>query len=376
MLFNGVFKGKSVLVTGHTGFKGSWLCEWLLQLGSKVIGYSLEPPSSPSHFALTNLSNRLFKDIRGDIRDYSAFQSTIDEIKPDFIFHLAAQPIVRLAFKEPRVTVETNVMGTFNALEAIREMKRDCIAILITTDKVYENKEWCHSYRETDALGGYDPYSAGKACAEHLISSYFRSFFKLNLQEKKSPAIAIASVRAGNVIGGGDWAQDRIVPDCIRSLTKKEPVPIRNKTATRPWQHVLEPLSGYLRLGSEIYQALYAEGERDLERLEALCGPFNFGPNLASNKTVLELVTEILKYWPGEWQDLSDPDAPHEAGKLNLTIDKAFHLLNWEPQWEFGRTVKETIEWYSSAMGAKADPEFIQKLTQNQIDIYSKNLSY
>lgn len=370
MYFNDVYRGKTVLVTGHTGFKGSWLCEWLLQLGSRVVGYSLEPPTDPSHFALTNLSRRIFKDQRGDVRDYHLLQSTINEIKPDFIFHLAAQPIVRLAYKDPRETVETNVMGTFNILEAVRNMKKDCIAVLITTDKVYENKEWYHPYREADPLGGYDPYSASKACAEILISSYFRSFFRTELLAPNSPAIAVASVRAGNVIGGGDWASDRIVPDCIRNLEKKIPIPVRNKTATRPWQHVLEPLSGYLLLGSEIYQAIYFEKERAVDRLEILCSPFNFGPNLTSNRTVLDLVQEILKYWPGDWKDISDPYAPHEAGKLNLTIDKAFHILNWKPQWDFERTARETVEWYSHALRKMNDSEYIQNLTIKQIETY------
>lgn len=370
MHFNDVYQGKTVFVTGHTGFKGSWLCEWLLQLGSRVAGYSLEPPTEPSHFALTGLSQRLFQDLRGDIRDYQLLQSTINRIQPDFIFHLAAQPIVRHSFKDPRATVETNLMGTFNILEAVRNMKKDCIAVLITTDKVYENKEWYHSYRETDPLGGYDPYSASKACAEILISSYFRSFFRKDLLARNSPAVAVASVRAGNVIGGGDWAPDRIVPDCVRNLEKKIPIPVRNKTATRPWQHVLEPLSGYLLLGSEIYQAIYLEKERAVDRLETLCSPFNFGPNITSNRTVLDLVQEILKYWPGDWKDLSDPHAPHEAGKLNLTIDKAFHVLNWKPQWDFERTVRETVEWYSHALSKTNDSGYIQNLTLQQIENY------
>jgi CDP-glucose 4,6-dehydratase len=376
MRLNNVYKDKTILVTGHTGFKGSWLCEWLLQLGSKVIGYSLEPPSNPSHYSLTNLSKRLFKDIRDDIRNYDKLYSAMSEYQPNFVFHLAAQPIVRMAYKEPRVTIESNIVGTFNVLEAIRYMKKNCIAILITTDKVYKNKEWLYSYREVDALGGYDPYSASKACAEIIISSYFRSFFRSDLLGEKSPAVAVTSVRAGNVIGGGDWAQDRIVPDCIRSLERNEKIPVRNKTSTRPWQHVLEPLSGYLLLASEIYKALHSNNTIDANRLEILCTPFNFGPTLASNRTVMDLVNEIFKYWHGDFEDKSDLNAPYEASKLNLTIDKAFHVLNWKPQWDFEKTVRKTVEWYKSALERKNDAEYIRGLTQDQIKEYMNFLPH
>lgn len=353
-------------MTGHTGFKGAWLSEWLLLLGAKVYGYSLEPPTEPSLFSLSGLSDRIAKDIRNDIRDYDSLKTAIEETAPDFIFHLAAQPIVRRSFAHPRETFETNAVGTFNVLEAVREMNRNCIAILITTDKVYENREWVYSYRENDALGGYDPYSASKACAEIVISSYFRSFFKANLLSDRQPAVAVASARAGNVIGGGDWAEDRIVPDCIRSLSKNETVPVRNKVSTRPWQHVLEPLSGYLLLASRIHEAM-----NDKPRLDILCSSFNFGPDADSNRTVLELVNEIFRHRPGTCEDKSDPDASHEAGKLNLACDKAFHLLNWKPRWSFERTVKETVDWYVKALDNGGDRNFIRELTVKQIKEYS-----
>ena len=376
MPFNGVYRGKTIVVTGHAGFKGSWLCEWLLQLDCKVIGYSLGPPTESSHYSLTNLSTRLFRDIRNDIRNHDKLRSVMSEYHPDFVFHLAAQPIVRQSFEEPRETIETNILGTYNVLEAIRCMGKDCIAILITTDKVYENKEWIHSYREVDTLGGYEPYSASKACAEIIISSFFRSFFKSDLLGKKTPAVAVASVRAGNVIGGGDWAQYRIVPDCIRSLERNRKVPVRSKTSTRPWQHVLEPLSGYLLLASEIYKACHSNNTIDVERLELLCSPFNFGPNLSSNRTVMDLVNEIFKYWPGEIEDKSDPNAPHEAGKLNLTTDKAFHILGWRPQWDFATTVRKTVEWYKFALERKNEAEYIRGLTRDQIMEYTSLIPY
>jgi CDP-glucose 4,6-dehydratase len=376
MPFCDVYKGKTAVVTGHTGFKGSWLSEWLLQLGCKVIGYSLGPPTDPSHYSLTNLSTRLFKDIRGDVRNHDKLCSVLSEYHPDFVFHLAAQSIVRLSFERPRETIETNILGTYNVLEAIRYMGKDCVSILITTDKVYENKEWVHSYREVDTLGGYEPYSASKACAEIIISSFFRTFFRSDLLAKKTPVVAVASVRAGNVIGGGDWAEYRIVPDCVRSLERNRKVPVRNKTSTRPWQHVLEALSGYLVLASEIYKALYSNNTIDVERLELLCSPFNFGPNLSSNKTVMDLVNEIFKYWPGEIEDKSDPNAPHEARKLNLTIDKAFHSLGWRPQWDFEKTVRKTVEWYKSVLERKNDAEYVQGLTRDQIIEYASLMPY
>lgn len=374
MPFRQVYSGKSVLVTGHTGFKGSWLSQWLIAMGARVVGYSLDPPTQPSHFELIGLSKRLDRDIRADVRDYGRLAQVISEAKPDFVFHLAAQPLVRFSYQEPRETIDTNVMGTVNVLEALRKANRDAVAIMITTDKVYENREWLHAYREVDPLGGYDPYSASKAGAELVISAYQRSFFSKLVDAPKGPAIAVASTRAGNVIGGGDWAVDRIVPDCIRHLEQKQKIPVRNKTSTRPWQHVLEPLGGYLLLGAEIRRALHGE-PRDPGRLAELCGPFNFGPALSSNRTVLELVGEVLKHWPGDWEDRSNPNSHHEAGMLNLTTDKAFHVLGWRPRWDFERTVRETVTWYAGALKAQTDVAAVASMTMGQIRAYEASLS-
>lgn len=376
MIFTNTYSGRTVLVTGHTGFKASWLCEWLLLAGAKVIGYAQDPPTEPSHFDQLDLGRHLAADVRGDIRDLDKLQKTIHETKPEFIFHLAARPIVRLAFVEPVETITSNTMGTLNVLEALRREKHKCILIMITTDKVYENREWLYSYREDDTLGGHDPYSASKACAEILISSYRRSFFANPNARAQHPTIPIASVRAGNVIGGGDWARYRIVPDCVRNLENGRPIPIRNKTSSRPWQHVLEPLSGYLLLAAEIFRCVHSTEKSDSLRLIDLCSAFNFGPNLSSNRTVADVVQEILKHWPGEWIDQPDQNAPYEAGKLHLSTDKAFHILGWQPRWELEKAIEETIRWYSQTSQRKADHDFVRHLTQAQIGSYAEGLRY
>ena len=375
MNFGDVYKNKTVLVTGHTGFKGSWLSEWLLLLGANVVGYSLvEPPSEPSHFDALQLGDHLTDDMRGDVRSFDTLQAMISRHKPDYIFHLAAQPLVRQAFNEPYYTVEANVMGSLNVLEAVRRANSNCIVIMITTDKVYENVEWVYAYRESDPLGGHDPYSASKACADIIISSYQRSFFSSSQITPGKPTIAVASVRGGNVIGGGDWAMDRIVPDSIKSLAEKKIIPVRNRRATRPWQHVLELLSGYLHLGSEISRAIT---HQNCGRLQALCSSFNFGPHITSNKTVEELVREILKHWPGEWEDLTEPDATYEAGRLNLTIDKAYHTLKWQPRWNFEETIRHTVEWYRQYYKTvQPKPASMRELTQQQILSYAEGLIY
>lgn len=368
MNFADVYKGKKVFITGHTGFKGSWLSEWLLLLGAKVVGYSLDPPTEPSHFAALQLSERLTADIRGDVRSLDTLQAMLRKHKPDFIFHLAAQPIVRRAFTEPHCTVETNVMGSLNVLEAVRRESSDCIVVMITTDKVYENVEWVYAYRENDPLGGHDPYSASKACAEIIISAYQRSFFS------EKPTIAVAGVRGGNVIGGGDWAEDRIVPDSMKSLASNKKIRVRNRTATRPWQHVLELLSGYLHLGSEIYRA---RAHQEYERLRTLCSSFNFGPHITSNRTVEALVSEILKHWSGQWEDLPESHPRHEVGKLNLIIDKAYHTLGWQPRWNFEETIEHTVQWYRQYyQTSRSAPAGMRKLTQAQIRLYAEGLNY
>jgi CDP-glucose 4,6-dehydratase len=357
------WRGKKVWVTGHTGFKGAWLSLWLLQLGAEVKGLSLAPNTTPSLFEQLNLAEHLDHQI-GDIRNQESVRQAIAPWQPDLVFHLAAQPLVRRSYLESVETWNTNVMGTIHVLEALKQLTHPCAAVLITTDKCYENREWIYGYRESDPLGGHDPYSSSKAAAELAIASWRNSFFT------HSPIpIAIASARAGNVIGGGDWAEDRIVPDAIRSLLRKEAIPVRNPRSTRPWQHVLEPLGGYLLLGQRLYEGL-STGEKNFS------GAFNFGPALSSNRSVKELVESILKSWPGSWLDRSNPDAVHEATLLNLVTDKAFHLLNWQSVWDFERTVKETVEWYHQAHQFDlVDHNWVQTLTQKQIGQYQADLS-
>ncbi len=359
-MFDDVFRGKRVWLSGHTGFKGGWLSSWLAQLGAQVHGFALAPSTAPNLFEQIGLADELQSEIN-DIRDARVVEQSIRAARPDFVFHLAAQPLVRLSYEQPRETYETNVMGTVNVLEALRRIAKPCVAIFITTDKCYENHEWLYAYREADPLGGYDAYSSSKAAAEIAIAAYRRSFFSQPNESK----IAVASARAGNVIGGGDWSADRIVPDCIRSLQNGAAIPVRNKTATRPWQYVLEPLSGYLALATAIAHSLHAS---KTERARDLCGAFNFGPRLESNQTVEQLVREILVHWPGAWEDKSDPHAPHEASRLNLAIDKAFHLLDWSPVWGFSETVTRTIDWYRTSSEAR-------EITLQQIGEYERAAS-
>jgi CDP-glucose 4,6-dehydratase len=355
------YKNRRVLVTGHTGFKGSWLCEWLLSLGVEVAGFALEPPTTPSLFAQLGLASRV-RDIRGDVRDPAAVERAIAETSPEIIIHMAAQPLVRLSYEIPSETFSTNIIGTVNVLDAVRKHGKPCAVVVVTTDKCYENREWVHSYREEDPMGGYDPYSASKGCAELVVNAYRRSFFTT-----QSP-VALASARAGNVIGGGDWAADRIVPDCIRSLAKARPIPVRNPYATRPWQHVLEPLSGYLLLGTRLFKNLENEpASRQAAENACVESAFNFGPLLDSNRPVGQLVEEILRYWPGHWENQWRGDAPHEASLLNLATDKAHHFLGWHPTWDFSQAVEKTIAWYRRQHDATAG---MAQFTQTQIADY------
>ncbi|MDF9833997.1 CDP-glucose 4,6-dehydratase [Ereboglobus sp. PH5-5] len=361
--FSGVFLNKRVLITGHTGFKGAWLTEWLLALGADVHGFSLPPPTTPALFDQLDLAPRLGSRHRiGDIRDRALVRDTVASIRPEFIFHLAAQSLVRHSYREPVETYDTNIMGTVHVLDAARLAANPCAIVAVTTDKCYENKEWLHAYREEDPMGGHDPYSASKGAAELVIQSYRQAFFA----SAGSP-IRLASARAGNVIGGGDWAADRIVPDCIRALVRKEPIPVRNKIATRPWQHVMEPLGGYLWLAVALSGQLPG---RFHFPATAYTGAFNFGPHPEANRTVAALVQEILKHWPGQWSDQSDPKAPHEASLLNLAIDKARHLLEWKPVWNFEETVAHTIEWYRIAA---EQPSNAGAHTRHQILNYTAN---
>ena len=356
--FGGAFHDKKVWVSGHTGFKGSWLTQWLVALGADVRGYALEPDTRPALFDQLDLASRMDHEI-GDVRNFENVEKSIRDFRPDFVLHLAAQPLVRRSYLLPRETYETNVMGTINVLEAVRlyvdsgEAPPRLPVVVVTTDKVYENLETGHSYSETDRLGGHDPYSSSKAVVEMVVDSYRKSFFQ------QGP-VRLASARAGNVIGGGDWAEDRIVPDCVRALSQSRPIPVRNKASTRPWQHVLEPLSGYLWLAACLSNPGLSRHQ------DQLAGAFNLGPPLSSNRTVVDVVGEFLKHWPGQWEDKSDPSAPHEANLLNLATEKAHDLLKWASVWPFEKTIQATADWYR-----KANAEDVQALTTAQIADYT-----
>lgn len=333
--FNDVYKDKTVLVTGHTGFKGSWLSIWLNELGANVIGYSLDPYTERDNFVLSKIGEKIV-DIRGDIRDKSKLEEVFSSYQPEFVFHLAAQPLVRLSYENPVETYETNVMGTINVLEAIRKTKATKVGIMITTDKCYDNKEQLWGYRESDSMGGYDPYSSSKGAAEIAINSWRLSFF--NPEEYEKHGKSIASVRAGNVIGGGDWAKDRIIPDCIKAIEAGIPIEIRSPQSVRPWEHVLEPLSGYLMLGEKMYNnpVKYSEA-------------WNFGPELSSIIHVWSIAQSvIIKFEAGELKDVSDPNAVHEARLLALDISKARFKLGWVPTLTIDETIKYTVDWYKN----------------------------
>jgi CDP-glucose 4,6-dehydratase len=328
--FCGIFKSKKVFITGHTGFKGSWLSEWLLQLDSRVTGYSLYLPSNPCHFSLLKLQDRL-NHIEGDIRNRATLSAAIEQSQPDILFHLAALPIVNQAIAFPLQAFDTNVMGTLNVLDCLRNSPSIKAAVIITSDKCYENSEWEFGYRETDRLGGKDPYSASKACAEIGFSSYFRTYLA-DLDQ-----LTICTARAGNVIGGGDWAQDRLIPDCMKAWGSGATPAIRSPMATRPWQHVLEPLSGYLRLAQVLL-----EGKKEVNG-----NSFNFGPTSETNSSVSQVLQEIRKEWPEvKWETLSNERASKEAGLLKLNCDRAQHVLDWSPTLQLAETIKMTVGWY------------------------------
>lgn len=349
-----IYKGKKVFVTGHTGFKGSWLVAWLHTLGAVVKGYALEPQTQEDLFYVIE-GDSLCESIISDVRNKEQVKNEIIKFQPDFIFHLAAQPLVRLSYNCPTETFDVNVIGTANVLDAVRFLEKPCAVICITTDKVYENREWHYPYRETDRLGGYDPYSASKAAAEIIISSYRSSFFNPSSYplHKKS----IAAARAGNVIGGGDWSKDRIIPDIVRSLIKKETIIVRNPYAVRPWQHVLEPLSGYLQLGIKM-------AENPIKYADA----FNFGPYIEDTLTVRDLVEiAIHQYGYGNYETPTQVNQPHEAGLLKLDINKAINELSWKPKWNAKRAIEETIHWYQHQKSEK-------NYTFAQISSYSTHL--
>jgi CDP-glucose 4,6-dehydratase len=348
------YASRRVLITGHTGFKGAWLAEWLLGMRAEVTGYALAAPTRPSLFEQLGLAKRV-RHVEADIRDADRVAGVVDNCRPDFIFHLAAQSLVRESYEQPVETFATNVMGTINVLEAARRLDRPCVVIVVTTDKCYLNREWLYGYREDDPLGGRDPYSASKAAAEIATAAWRGSFFG------GSP-VRIASGRAGNVIGGGDWAKDRIVPDSIRSLSVGHPIPVRNRLATRPWQHVLEPLAGYLWLAASL-----ADGEEPTSGDSGMESGFNFGPDADSNRSVGDLVDRVLSHWPGSLVDASDGKAPHEARFLHLCTDKAASLLRWRPVWSFDDTIRETVNWYRTV---HTDSAVAGDLTRRQIAEY------
>jgi len=354
------YSGKRVLLTGHTGFKGAWMAEWLLGMGAEVTGVSLAPNSEPSLFDQLGLAGRMDHHVF-DINDAAKVAAVIEAVQPDVLFHLAAQPLVRYSYNFPVETFATNVMGTVHVLEALKRIQGECQAVMITTDKCYENRERTEPYSEDDPMGGHDPYSASKGAVELVIASYRRSFFPPD-QFGQTHSVNLASARAGNVIGGGDWALDRIVPDCMRMLGRGEPIPVRNALATRPWQHVLEPLGGYLKLAVRLSEA-------DGATRGSICSGFNFGPDPEANRPVRDLVEKVVRCWPGEWIDGTDPDAPHEAGLLNLTIHKADALLDWRPVWDFDQAIEHTVDWYRTV---HEDPTLARDKTSEQIDAYSQ----
>lgn len=334
------FKDKSVLVTGHTGFKGSWLCLWLHRLGAKVTGLSLEPPTNPNHFTDANIVDLLASHILADIRDEKAVGRAIEESQPDLILHLAAQTIVRRGYREPLETFSTNVMGTACVLEAIRLAKRPCSVVVVTSDKCYDNREQVWGYRETDPMGEKDPYGSSKGAAELVVRSYRDSYFPVSRIAQHG--IKVASARAGNVIGGGDWTEDALLVDVIKALSIREPVIVRNPNAFRPWNHVLQALSGYLTLSARLMTS----------NDPAYCSGWNIGPIPGNEIPVREVVELLLDEWgEGSWMDGSDPNAPREAGILRLSIDKAIWELNWKPCWDVRESIRQTAKWYRHRQG-------------------------
>jgi len=348
------YSGKRILVTGHTGFKGSWLVTWLNSLGSEVSGYGMDPGGKSLS---TILDPILRRDERGDLRDIDRLRTAVEEIRPDIVFHLAAQALVGESYKNPLETVTTNVVGTANLLECLRSLSYDCHCVVVTSDKCYSNREWEFAYRESDHLGGHDVYSASKAAAEIVTAAWSSSFF--------TGRGGIVTARGGNVIGGGDFTRGRLFPDCVAALSENRKIELRNPNSIRPWQHVLDCLSGYLRLGEWLMSDSFRSNK---ERA------FNFGPVAESQRSVAELVGEIFESWPGQWIDSSNPLAPHEADRLAVSIDRASSTLGWTPTWQFSDAVRETVQWYRMFYAGRSVHE-LRAETFDQIGRYMKACS-
>ncbi len=353
-MFNNIYQGKRVFLTGHTGFKGSWLALWLTKLGAEVCGYSLAPNTEPSMFKELGIENKIAKSVIGDILDDAALEKTMQDFQPEIVFHLAAQPLVRLSYAEPVLTYKTNVIGTLNVLEAARKCPSVKAFVNITTDKCYENKEINRGYREDEPMGGHDMYSSSKGCVEIMSSSFRRSF----LQE----GYAMATARAGNVIGGGDWALDRLIPDCVKFINAGQKIEIRNPVAVRPWQHVLEPLSGYLLLGQKLLEhgLHYADG-------------FNFGPNEDSVLKVAEVAQKVTEFYGRGEVVVHKRDDLHEANLLMLNIEKAEKVLGWTPTYTANQAIEKTVEWYRHFYAKDTD---MYKFTINQIENYEESIRW
>ena len=350
-----VFSQKKVFLTGHTGFKGAWLLHILSMMGATVKGYALAPQTDADLYNLLR-GNDACESVIADLRDAATLQKAVLDFEPDFIFHLAAQPLVRLSYERPAETFEVNAIGTAHLLDAVRQLQKACSIVLITTDKVYHNNEWLYPYRENDRLGGYDPYSASKACTELVIDSYRNSFFNMASYDQHQKAIAVA--RAGNVIGGGDWAKDRLIPDVVKALAQQQPIVIRNPQAVRPWQHVLEPLFGYLMLAAKLQEAPATYGEA-----------FNFGPYHNNALPVVDMVQLAIQAWgSGSYELMQNSQQPHEAGLLKLDISKVTEALQWKPIMDAGTSVQKTIEWYKAFQN---NPPAIAAFTESQIKAFS-----
>jgi CDP-glucose 4,6-dehydratase len=343
----GCWQDTPVFLTGHTGFKGAWLALWLDHLGAQVHGYALDPPTHPNLFEVAQIAQKLQSDIRADLRDFEDVQQAMVAVQPRIVFHLAAQPLVRESYLNPLETFRTNILGTAHLLEAVRKVNSVAAVVVVTTDKVYQNQEWPYPYRESDSLGGYDPYSASKASAEMVVASYRDSFFRTN----SGPLVSVATVRAGNVIGGGDWAKDRLVPDCLEAFAHERSVSLRFPQAIRPWQHVLEPLSGYLLLGERLL------GQRLLDQQSLQdCTAWNFGPDAKGEATVWQVAQTLAYLWGRGAQVTVDanPSHPHETEVLRLDMTRARRQLQWQPRWSVEQALKATVEWYQAWLAGKS----------------------